>query len=72
MKGKNLALDMQDKRNTNPARPAKVTVEKEGEAAAPAELTVEKEAKAATPPTVEAAPFLTEVIDKTKRTKGNG
>jgi hypothetical protein len=73
LKGKNIAMDEQNKNNTDhavaetvdtyPAPPAEVTVEKEGEAAAPAEVTVEKEAEAPPP---------AEVIDPTKRTNGNG
>jgi hypothetical protein len=53
-KSKNIAMDEQDKNNTDPAvaetvdtdpaPPAEATVEKEAEAAAPAKVTVEKEA----------------------------
>ncbi len=74
LKGKNNAKDEQDKNNTDssvaetvdtdPAPRAEVLVAKEAEAAAPAEVTVEKEVKVAPPPD--------EVIDQTKRTKGNG
>ncbi len=76
MKGKNIAMDEQDKSNTDssvaetvdtdPAPLAEVTVEKEAvaEATAPAEVTVEKEAEMAPPPA--------EVIDQTKKTRGEG
>ncbi len=72
LKDKMIAMDEQDKINTDPAfaetvdtdpaPPAEVTVEKEGEAAAPAEVSAEKEAEAVPPPT--------EVIDKTKGDEG--
>ena len=62
LKGKNIAMDEQDKNNTDPAvaeivdtdpaPPAEVTVEKDAEAAAPAEVTVAKEAEA-DPPSAE-------------------
>jgi hypothetical protein len=71
LKDQNIAMDDQDKTNTDPAvaetvdaDPALstvVTVEKEAEAAAPAKVTVEKEAA---PPA--------EVIDQTKWRKWNG
>ena len=73
-KGKNIAMDEQDQNNTDPAvveivdthpaLPPEVTVEKEAEVAAPAEVNVEKLTGAAPPPA--------EVIDSTKRTKGDG
>ncbi len=75
LKGKNIAMDEQDKSNTDPtvaetvdtdpAPPAEVTLEKEKEAAAPAEVTVEKEA--APPPTE-----VTEVTEEKEAEAANG
>ncbi len=71
LKGKNIAVDEQDKNNTDPAvaetvdtdpAPPAEAVEKEAEEAAPAEVTVEKEMEAVPPPA--------EVIDQTKKDKG--
>ena len=60
LKSKNIAMDEQDKTNTDPAvaetvdtdpaPPAEATVEKEAEAAPAAEVTGEKEMEAACPP----------------------
>ncbi len=76
LKGQNIAMDEQDKHNTelavaetvdtDPAPPAEVAVEKEVKTAAPAKVTVEKETEA------EAAPPPAEVIDQTKWRKWNG
>jgi hypothetical protein len=75
LKGKNIAMDEQDKTYTDPtvaetvstyaAPPAEVTVEKEAEAAAPAEVTVEKEVA---PPPIE----VTEVTVEKEAKAANG
>jgi hypothetical protein len=73
LKGENVAMDEQDKINTDLAVaetvdtdpvPPSGTLEKEGKAAAPADVSVEKEAEAAPPPT--------EVIYLSKMMKRNG
>ncbi len=60
LKGKSSAKDEQDKNNTD----SSVAETVDTDPAPPAEVPVEKEAEAAPPPA--------EVIDRTKRTKGNG